>query len=295
MGKVFTYSQPLHFGHCDVAGIVAVAPFFDIVNGTVEEWFAHGLEHPFDAFHLTHRYGNPIVATGGEFLRACRYGERMTLELAVANLGRSSIELRISASVNGEERMRVRHKTAMISLDTFRSGAIPDELRSRMQQYSLAPHGESALALPGEAVAVPANCFRTRHQIRYLHCDSSEIVYFPRFFDVFSAALEDWFAQALDSPWGSDFMGARKLRIPSLQIGCDFIKGCRVGEMLEIELWLTRLGRSSLELALAGNVGGEPRLRVAWTLCVIDFESFRPVAIPEDLRAKMLPFLVRGK
>jgi len=295
MGKVFTFSQPLRFGHCDVSGIVALAPFFDIVNASVEDWFQHGLEQPFDAFHLEHGFGNPIVSTGGEFLRACRYGEIMTLELAVAGLGRSSIELQISAKVDGEERMRVRHKTAMIDMDSFRATAIPQPIREKMLQYALEAGVASAPSprrLP--AAHPPANRFRTRRQIRYSDCDSSEIVYFPRFFDVFTAALEDWFAQALGSPWGTDFMGNRNLRMPSLRIACQFLKGCRVGEMLDVDLWLTRLGNSSIDIALAGSVAGEPRLQVAWTLCVIDFPRFESVAIPEDLRVLMLPFLAAG-
>lgn len=219
----------------------------------------------------------------------------MTLELGVASLGRSSIDLQISARVHGEECMRVRHKTAMISLKTFRSIAIPHELRGRMAQYALDTGSEPALPVPGNpAAAEPVNCFRTRQAIRYSHCDPSEIVYFPRFFDLFNAALEDWFAQALGSPWGSDFMGARNLRMPSLRVACEFVRGCRLGEVLDIELWLTRLGRSSLQVALAGKVDGDARMRVAWTMCMISFETFESVAIPGDLRARMLPFLGAG-
>lgn len=296
MGKVFRFSQSLRFGHCDMAGIVFLSPFFDIVNATVEDWFEHGLEAPFDAFHLKHDYGNPIVSTSCEFLRPCRYGEKMTLELGVADLGRSSVGLHISARVGGEERMRVRHRTAMISLKTFRATAIPEPLRSRMKRFAVDPGSEFARPAPRKlAAAEPANCFRTRQPIRYSHCDASEIVYFPRFFDLFTAALEDWFAQALGSPWGTDFMGTRNLRLPTLRIGCEFLRSCRLGEMLEFELWLTGLGRSSLDIALAGKIDGHIRMRVAWKLCMISFETFKAVAIPDDLRARMEPFLAGSR
>jgi len=46
----------------------------------------------------------------------------------------------------------------------------------------------------------------------------------------------------------------------------------------------------SFELALAGSVAGEPRLRVAWTMCVIDFATFKSTPIPEDLRQRMRAF-----
>jgi acyl-CoA thioesterase FadM len=60
---------------------------------------------------------------------------------------------------------------------------------------------------------------------------------------------------------------------------------------LDFDTWVTRIGRSSFELALAGSVAGEPRLRAAWTMCVIDFATFRSTPIPEDLRERMQAFL----
>ena len=293
MGNIFRLTQPLRFGHCDLTGAVYLSHYFDIINSAVEDWFEHGLALPFDAFHLQHGYGNPIVSTCCEFLRPCRYGEKMTIELAVANLGRSSIELRIAGKVGAEERLLARHTTAMISLDSFRSIAIPDDLRKKMDRYAIDPAG--GLATPratGPAEHSPANSFRTRQPIRYSHCDPSGIVYFPRFFDLFNNVLEDWFAQELGSPWSSDFMGPRGLRIPTARIACQFSRGCNLGDMLEFELWLTRIGRSSMQLSLSGCVGGEACLRVAWTLCVVSSTTFDPVPIPDDLRVRMYPFLI---
>lgn len=294
MGNIFRFTQPLRFGHCDLTGIVYISHFFDMINSTVEDWFERGLGLPFDAFHLQHGYGNPIVSTRCDFLRPCRYGETMTIELAVANLGRSSIELRIAGKVGAEERILARHTTAMISLDTFRPIAIPDDLRKTMGQYAIDPDGGLATPrTPGPAEYPPANSFRTRQPIRYSHCDPSGIVYFPRFFDLFNNVLEDWFAQELGSPWSGDFMGPRNLRIPTVGIGCQFARGCHLGDMLEFELWLTKIGRSSMQLALSGSVGGEACMRVAWTLCVVSSKTFNPVPIPGDLRARMEPFLIR--
>jgi len=64
-----------------------------------------------------------------------------------------------------------------------------------------------------------------------------------------------------------------------------------MGEFLDFDLWVTRLGRSSLDLSLGGSVAGEPRLRAAWSLCIIDFATFKSTPIPEDLRARMEAFL----
>jgi 4-hydroxybenzoyl-CoA thioesterase len=291
LGKLFRFTQPLRFGHCDLTGIVYLSHYFDMINSSVEDWFELELGLPFDAFHLQHGYGNPIVSTSCDFLRPCRYGEKMTIELSVANLGRSSIELRIAGKVGAEERILARHTTAMISLDSFRSIAIPDDLRKKMGEYAIDPGGLATPKTPSEYP--PANSFRTRQPIRYSHCDPSEIVYFPRFFDLFNNVLEDWFAQELGCPWSGDFMGPRNLRIPTVGIGCQFARGCHLGDMLELELWPTRIGRSSMQVALSGSVGGEACMRVAWTLCVVSSKTFKPVPIPDDIRERMEPFLVR--
>ena len=64
-----------------------------------------------------------------------------------------------------------------------------------------------------------------------------------------------------------------------------------LGETLDFDLWVKRLGRSSCDLALAGAVKGEPRLRAAWTLCTISFATMKAVPLPDDLRAAMQRFV----
>lgn len=294
MGLIYKFTQPLRFGQCDLTGFVYLSPFFDMINATVENWFEHGLGLPFDAFHLEHGYGNPIVSTSCEFLRPCRYGEQMTIELAVSKLGRSSIEFRFVGSVGAEERFLARHTTAMVSMDGFRSIAIPDDLRSKMLQYAIDPDGApAATRAPEKVEGTPTSAFRTRQPIRYADCDPSEIVYFPRFFNLFTNVLEDWFAQGIGAPWKADFMGPRNLRIPTVSIACQFSRGCHLGDSLEVALWPTSIGRSSMQLALSGRIGNDECMRVAWTLCVVSSRSFEPVPIPDDLRARMERFLVR--
>jgi 4-hydroxybenzoyl-CoA thioesterase len=287
----FEFAQKIRFSHCDPAGVLYFPHVFEFVNDTVEDWFEKGLDMPFNAFHMEHRFGNPVVRTECEFLRPCRFGDELTMELAPTHIGRSSMEFRIVARVLGEERMRVRHRTAMISMDTFRSMAIPDALRARAESFLAPPEGAPALRTARAPGITPPNAFRSRQLVRYADCDPGRIVYFARFFDMFDAALEDWFAAGLGAPWGSDFIGARNLHTPSLAVACEFLRACRLGEPIDFDLWPTRLGRSSMDLALVGSVAGEERMRVAWTLCVVSHDSWKSVPIPDDLRARMRAFV----
>jgi 4-hydroxybenzoyl-CoA thioesterase len=287
-GKTFNFKQKIRFSHCDPAGILYFPHIFDFVNATVEDWFELGLGMPFDAFHQEHGYGNPVVSTHCEILHPCRFGEELTFALAPTRVGRSSIEMRIVATAAGEERIHLRHRTAMISLDTFRSIAIPDELRAGAEAFLADP--ADGLPMPAADIpagAAPPNAFRSRQLVRYSHCDPGRIVYYARFFDLFNAVLEDWFAEGLACPWGSDFMGARNLRAPSLLIGCEFRRGCRLGDVLDFDLWVTRIERERITLALAGGVAGEERMRLSWTVGMVSHETMQAVPIPEDLRPRL--------
>jgi 4-hydroxybenzoyl-CoA thioesterase len=288
--QTFRSERPVRFSDCDPAGIVFFPRFLEMMNDLTEDWFGEGLEVPFDDLHLVHRRGVPLVHTHVEFLAACRMGERLALELRVEALGRSSIVLRVRGLVDGEERLRVRHKIAMVSTDgRLRAIPIPDGIRERMSRF-LIPDAAPAADAPVSAGPPPARAFRSPQLVRFAHCDPAEIVFYPRFFDLFASVLEDWFAQGLGSPFGTDFMGPRNLRIPSLAITAQFQVACRLSEVIDFDLWVTRLGRSSLDLAIQGSVAGEPRLRAAWTMCVIDYATFKSTPIPDDLRERMRAF-----
>jgi len=131
----FARERLIRFSHCDPAGIVYFVNFFDMVGGVVEDWFRDAVGLPFEEMHIKRRIGFPIVNTSCEFFRPSRLGDTLRLELAIARLGRSSIEFEVRGSVRGEEKFLARHKVALVSLDTFRSLPIPDDMRKRMQPY----------------------------------------------------------------------------------------------------------------------------------------------------------------
>jgi 4-hydroxybenzoyl-CoA thioesterase len=287
---MFRFTQPIRFSHCDPAGVLYFPHVFDFVNAAMEDWFAQRLGLPFHVLHLELRRGNPVVRTRCEFVTPCRFGETLALDLEPVAVGRSSIETRMSGAAGGAPRFRVRHKTAMMSMDTMRAIELPDEVRERAERELGSPETEPFRRL--ELGETPANAFRSRQLVRYAHCDPGERVYFARFFDMFNAALEDWFAEALGCPWGTEFMvPPRDLRAPSLVIDAEFVRACVLGETLEFDLWVKRLGRSSFDLALAASVRGELRLRAAWTLCMISLAPMKAVPIPDDLRRAMGRYL----
>ena len=135
-----------------------------------------------------------------------------------------------------------------------------------------------------------ARSFLTERKIRFSHCDPAGIVYCVNFFDMVNAIVEDWFAEAV----GFDFEELhiqRRVGFPIVNTGCEFFRPCHLGDRLQLELAIARLGNSSIEFAVTGRVGGEEKFRARHKVALMSLDSQRAMPIPEDMREKMRPYV----
>jgi 4-hydroxybenzoyl-CoA thioesterase len=132
--------------------------------------------------------------------------------------------------------------------------------------------------------------------VRFGDCDPAGIVYFPRFFDFFHAAMETWFSDALGLAYAQVVVG-RKIGFPAVHSEADFKVPCAFGEAITVELRVGKLGRSSIALEyVVRGVDGVLRLTGATTSVVMDLDPASPgfrraVALPDDLRARIERFM----
>lgn len=134
--------------------------------------------------------------------------------------------------------------------------------------------------------------FVLRNTIRFSHTDPASYVFFPRYFEMLQAAVEEWFTQALGVNY-ADLILKEKLGLPTARTECEFLKPSRLGENLDLAVYLAKIGRSSMRLTFLGTVEGETRLHAQSVLVVIELADGRPVAIPEALREQMLAYQKR--
>jgi len=128
--------------------------------------------------------------------------------------------------------------------------------------------------------------------IRFSHCDPAGIVYFPRFFDLAHATMEDWLAEGIGQGLPA-LIGQRRIGTPTVSIQCDFAKTLRIGDTLRFELRVTKLGNASVQLAYSGKkaAGGDEHLAIRQTIVFMDLDAGRAIPIPADLRPKFESFL----
>ena len=133
--------------------------------------------------------------------------------------------------------------------------------------------------------------FTHDQQVRFSHCDPAGIVYFPEFFDMAHAALEDWFTHGLGHAH-AEMITERRVGTPTVSIHCDFLKPFRIGEVLRFEISVLKMGRSSLTLHYSGKKDAVEHLVITQTVCFLDLDSGRPIPIPEDYRPRIAEYLV---
>jgi acyl-CoA thioesterase FadM len=92
--------------------------------------------------------------------------------------------------------------------------------------------------------------------VRWAHTDPAGIVFYPRYFEMINALVEDWFA----GPLGCDFEtlhGEFGTGVPTVSIECEFVRPARL------------------------------------VLACIDLETGRVRPIPEQIRSRMVGFELR--
>ena len=143
-------------------------------------------------------------------------------------------------------------------------------------------------------MSAPARVHRLDIPIRFGVADPVGIAYYPRYFDWFHQAMETWFSEGLGISY-AEFL--KETGFPTIETNCQYRRPCRLGETVTVELRVGELGRSSM-LQKYRVLGAEGELRAeAWNRVVLMDTNpaspryFRPLPIPDDLRAKMAHFV----
>jgi 4-hydroxybenzoyl-CoA thioesterase len=133
--------------------------------------------------------------------------------------------------------------------------------------------------------------FTKPYIIRLSHCDPTGYVFYPHYFHIFNALVEDWFYEGLEFAFDKLLM-ERRLAVPSVKLETTFLKPTRMGETVDFWLTVSHLGRSSIRFTMGVDKDGEQRVRMNRVIVCVDQRSGKAVPIPQDLREKVQEFMV---
>jgi len=127
--------------------------------------------------------------------------------------------------------------------------------------------------------------------IRLSHCDPTGFVFYPHYFHIFNALVEDWFYEGLEVPFDKLLM-ERHLAVPSVKLETTFLKPTRMGETVDFWLTVSHLGRSSIRFTMGVDKDGDQRVRMNRVIVCVDQRSGKAVPVPQDIREKVQAFML---
>ena len=131
----------------------------------------------------------------------------------------------------------------------------------------------------------PPGAFTARLPIRFSHCDPAGIVYFPHYFDLVHACLEDWYEQVLG--FGFKALIGSGHGAPIVHAECDFTAPSRMGDRLDLTLLVERLGGASVTYRVIGHAEGRERFNAKIVTAYLALASGKAVPIPAEIRARI--------
>ena len=129
--------------------------------------------------------------------------------------------------------------------------------------------------------------FRQERTIHFSDCDPAGIVFYPQYFVMLNAHIEDWLTEGL----GIDYyalVAERRIGLPTVRLEVDFVAVSRMGDRVALDLEIERVGGASLTLRRhITGIAGDPRITMRQVLVTTSLDTHRAIALPADLRAAL--------
>src|ERR1044071_2737457 len=105
---MFTTTILVRFGDLDAAGIAYYPNLVNFLHESFEDFFSGHVGRPYPEVYRE-GIGFPTVKREVEFLRPVHYGDHVEVRVTVERLGRSSVQIRYEAQVEGRPVFRARN------------------------------------------------------------------------------------------------------------------------------------------------------------------------------------------
>jgi 4-hydroxybenzoyl-CoA thioesterase len=115
----------------------------------------------------------------------------------------------------------------------------------------------------------------------FAHCDPAGIVFYPRLVEMINNAVEAWFDQL-----GCSFArlhGELAMGVPTVTLQVEFVKACRLGEVLQVRLHVQELAANRVSLRVQALCQGELRWQAGVTLVCVQLKPLQSTRWPPDV------------
>lgn len=123
--------------------------------------------------------------------------------------------------------------------------------------------------------------FRLQTRIRFIDTDASGRIHYTAMFRYFESAEIEFMRQ-----FGVIY-GKTQYAFPRVHVECDFFLAIVHDDLIEIEVSLAKLGRSSMRFEFRALKSADLAAQGAIVIACMDPKTQRAVSIPDELRGKL--------
>ncbi|MFY9621755.1 MAG: thioesterase family protein [Pyrinomonadaceae bacterium] len=138
--------------------------------------------------------------------------------------------------------------------------------------------------------------FTIEERVRWGDVDAAGIVFYGSYIRFFEIAETELF-RAVRLPYGKVF-DELNIWLPRVHLECDFHRAAQMDDLLEVSVYVARIGKSSLRLNFevrkkneAGEIEEKLMATAHFVLVATDRENLKPLPVPDDLRRALGPYL----
>ncbi|MEW6212101.1 MAG: thioesterase family protein [Acidobacteriota bacterium] len=126
--------------------------------------------------------------------------------------------------------------------------------------------------------------YRMTIPVRFGDVDRAGIVYYPVIFHYFHIAQEDFFAHYIGVPYHR-LIEEERLGFPTIKTATEFYSPLKYGDLIEVVVHISRVGRSSATFEFAIYRKDELLARSSEVKVCVRMDVWEKIDIPEKYRA----------
>ena len=137
--------------------------------------------------------------------------------------------------------------------------------------------------------------FTIEERVRWGDVDAAGIIFYGSYIRFFEIAETELF-RAVGLPYGKVFEELN-IWLPRVHLECDFHRAAQMDDLLEVSVYVARIGKSSLRLNFevrkkneAGAIEEKLMATAHFVLVSTDRENLKPLPVPDDLRRALEPY-----
>lgn len=128
-------------------------------------------------------------------------------------------------------------------------------------------------------------------RVRWGDVDAASIIFYGAYIRFFEFAETELF-RTVDLPYSVMF-DELDIWLPRVHLECNFRNAAKLDDLLEVRVWVGRIGKTSLRLNFEVQRKGEDIIvaDAHFILVAVRRETFETVSIPDELKRRLAPYV----